>query len=152
MYFSSIFTAVHFQTFKTLFVWEKKKKNRIVSLKTITFLRWLLLPILFLNKIYYVLFYIKTIGTIYLMSLLANDTNLINKINQKESPFATNTFITITFPLYHNITTNNDNYDTSNLTRYTYTYLFIYLIHTFLSQLIISFSHIRINITFLETH
>lgn len=152
MYFSSIFTAVHFQTFKTLFVWEKKKKNRIVSLKTITFLRWLLLPILFLNKIYYVLFYIKTIGTIYLMSLLANDTNLINKINQKESPFATNTFITIIFPLYHNITTNNDNYDTSNLTRYTYTYLFIYLIHTFLSQLIISFSHIRINITFLETH
>lgn len=27
MYFSSIFTAVHFQTFKTLFVWEKKKEK-----------------------------------------------------------------------------------------------------------------------------
>lgn len=108
---------------------EKKKKNRIVSLKTITFL----LPILFSNKIYYVLFYIKTIGTIYLMSLLANDTNLINKINQKESPFATNTFITITFPLYHNITTNNDNYDTSNLTRYTYIHIFIYLSHSHIS-------------------
>lgn len=30
MYFSSIFTAVHFQTFKTLFVWGKKKR-KIVS-------------------------------------------------------------------------------------------------------------------------
>lgn len=140
MYFSSIFTAVHFQTFKTLFVWEKKKKNRIVSLKTITFLRWLLLPILFLNKIYYVLFYIKTIGTIYLMSLLANDTNLINKINQKESPFATNTFITITFPLYHNITTNNDNYHTSNLIYTIHLYIHIYLF--------ISFTHFFLNLSF----
>lgn len=137
MYFSSIFTAVHFQTFKTLFVWKKKKKNRIVSLKTITFLRWLLLPILFSNKIYYVLFYIKTEQ--FISCLSANDTNLINKINQKESPFATNTFITITFPLYHNITTNNDNYDTSNLIYtihlYTYIYLFISFTHLFQSNL-----------------
>lgn len=74
------------------------------------------------------------------MSLLANDTNLINKINQKESPFA-NTFITITFPLYHNITTNNNNYDTSNLiyTIYLYTYIYLFISFTHLFQSNLSF-------------
>lgn len=73
------------------------------------------------------------------LSYVSRQTNLINKINQKESPFATNTFITITFPLYHNITTNNNNYDTSNLIYtihlYTYIYLFISFTHLFQSNL-----------------